>query len=117
VLRPVPPLQTRDEEVVPVQPARSGESFATEPKAVSRQSEHGRSASDAEIDAWIDEAMARDVDLQTPGSAAGAFGDDPDAAADRLQPGSEPLLDAGTAKAIRSEAAMLRKAAERDPEA
>lgn len=32
------------------------EAFASEPRAVSRSAEHGR-ASDAEIDAWIDQAM------------------------------------------------------------
>jgi hypothetical protein len=113
------PVAVKD-DVPPPEPTPLHESFATEPKAVSRQSEHGGPARDEEIDAWIDEAMARgeELDVETPVGTTGAgVGHNPDTAeADLQQPGTEPLLDPGTAKAIRSESEMLRKDAERDPE-
>ena len=105
--------------IEPPEPAPPGEQFATEPKAVSRESAHGGRATDAEIDAWIDEAMARDdIGVETPVGTTGAdVGHNPDTGeADLQQPGTEPLLDPGTAKAIRSESEMMRKDAERDPE-
>jgi hypothetical protein len=86
--------------------------------SVSRQSAHGGPATDAEIDAWIDEAMARgrDVDVETPVGTTGADVDhNPDTAeADLQQPGTEPI-DTSTTKAVKSESEMLRKDAERDP--
>jgi hypothetical protein len=86
--------------------------------SVSRQSAHGGPATDAEIDAWIDEAMARgrDVDVETPVGTTGAdVGHNPDTAeADLQQPGTEPI-DTSTTKAVKSESEMLRKDAERDP--
>jgi hypothetical protein len=116
---PMPEPWARHDQIV-VEPEPAGESFATEPKAVSRDSEHGGHASDAEIDAWIDDAMARgsDVDVETPVGTTGAgVGHNPDTAeADLQQPGTEPLFDAGAVKAIRSESEMLQKGAERDPE-
>lgn len=119
VPKPVPPPAAADDMTV-IEPEPPHESFATEPKAVSRDSAHGGRASDAEIDAWIDEAMARgsDVDIETPVGTTGAgVGHNPDTAeADLQQPGTEPLLDPGTAKAIRSESEMLRKDAQRDPD-
>lgn len=102
VPKPMPEPRAAQGQVV-IEPAPPGESFATEPKAVSRDSEHGGQASDAEIDAWIDEAMARGDNADTAG-------------ADLQQPATEPLLDAGVAKAIRSESEMLQKGAEREPE-
>jgi hypothetical protein len=107
-----------ERDVPPPAPTPLGESFATEPKAVSRQSAHGGPANDAEIDAWLDEVMARDVDVETPVGTTGAdVGHNPDTAeADLQQPGTEPLLDPSTAKAIRSESETMRKAAERDLE-
>jgi hypothetical protein len=111
------------DDVPPPEPTPLHESFATEPKATSRQSEHGRPASDEEIDAWIDEAMARgggteDVDIETPvGTTGVSAGYNPDTAeADLQQPGTEPLMDPSTTKAVKSESDMLRKDAERDPE-
>lgn len=97
---PVPPSPPPvPAPVRPPVPAAPGEQFATEPKAVSREAEHGGPATDAEIDAWIDEAMARgeDADVETPAATG-------------------PLLDPSIAKAIRSESEMLRRDAERDPE-
>lgn len=104
VPKPVPPPEAFDDMTV-IEPEAPHESFATEPKAVSRESEHGAGAgraTDEEIDAWIDEAIGRDrdVDVETPVETTG----------------SEPLLDPGTAKAIRKESEMMRKDAERDPE-
>jgi hypothetical protein len=57
-----------EQDVPPPEPTQPGESFATEPKATSRQSEHAGRATEAEINEWIDEAMARgdDVDIETP---------------------------------------------------
>jgi len=62
--------------------------------------------------------MARDVDVETPVGTTGAdVGHNPDTAeADLQQPGTEPLLDPSTSKAIRSESETMRKAAERDLE-
>ena len=117
VPRPVPPPTATDEMVV-IEPEPESESFATEPKAVSRDSAHGGPATDAEIDAWIDEAMARDDDIgvETPvGTTGAAAGHNPDTAeADLQQPDTEPLLDPSTTKAIKSESDMLRKAADPD---
>jgi hypothetical protein len=103
VPKPMPEPRATEDQIV-IEPGPPGESFATEPKAVSRESEHGgQAAGDAEIDDWIDQAMAR--------------GDDAEAArTEREEAGVEPLFDAGVAKAIRSESAMLQKGAERDPE-
>ena len=120
VPKPVPPPHAED--VVPAPEPEPGESVATEAKAVSRESEHGDAgpASDEEIDAWIDEAMAgrQDVDVETPVGTTGAdVGHNPDTAeADLQQPGTEPLLDPSTATAIGRESEMMRKDAERDPE-
>jgi hypothetical protein len=101
------------------EPAPPGESFATEPKATSRSSEHGGRGDDAEIDQWAAESADQpDIDIETPVGTTGAdVGYNPDTAeADLQQPGTEPLLDPATAKAIRSEAAMMQKAAEPDLE-
>jgi hypothetical protein len=122
VVKPVPRPEDLEEPIV-IEPGdeEPGEAFATEPKAVSRESAHGAGpATDAEIDAWIDEAMARgsEVDVETPVGTTGAdVGHNPDTAeADPQQPLTQPLLDPGTAKALRSESETLRKDAERDPE-
>jgi hypothetical protein len=86
-----------ERDLPPVAPTPLGEQFATEPKATSRQSEHGGPGDDAEIDDWEAEALDEpDLDVEAP-------------------VGDEPLLDPATAKAIRSEAAMMQKAADPDP--
>jgi len=120
VPKPVPPPEAFDDMVV-IEPEPPHESFATEPKAVSRESEHGGGrATDQEIDAWIDEAIGRnrDVDVETPVGTTGAdVAHNPDTGeGDLQQPGTPPLLDPGLAKSIRKESEMLRKDAERDPE-
>lgn len=96
-----------------------GEAFATEPKAVTRESAHGGPSDDAEVDAWDEEAAERDeIDIETPVGTTGAdVGHNPDTAeADLQQPGTAPALDPSVANAIRSESEMLRKDAEREPE-
>jgi hypothetical protein len=117
VPKPVPPPTASDDLTV-IDPGPPPESFATEPKAVSRDSAHGGPATDAEIDAWIDEAMARgdDLGVQTPvGTTGAAAGHNPDTAeADLQQPDTEPLLDPSTTKAVKAETDILRKAADRD---
>ena len=107
--RPSPHVPTQRPEQTPLH-----ESFATEPKATSRESTHGRSGADADIDEWA--AEFDDVDVETPVGTTGAgTGYNPDTAeADLQQPGTEPLLDPGTAKAIRSESQMMQKAADPD---
>ena len=122
VPKPVPDPEDFDTVVIVAEDDEPGEAFATEPKAVSRESAHGGSAAtDAEIDAWIDEAMegldtAPDVDIVTPVGTTGAdVGYNPDTAeADLQQPGTQPVLDPATAKAILKEAETLRKAADPD---
>jgi hypothetical protein len=120
VAKPVPPPDAFDDMVV-IEPQPAAESFATEPKAVSRDSAHGGPATDAEIDAWIDEAMdgldqRPDVGVQTPVGTTGAgAGHNPDTAeADLQQPGTEGLIDPSVTKAIKSESETMRKAADPD---
>jgi hypothetical protein len=123
VMKAVPRPEDLEEPIV-IEPddEEPGESFATEPKAVSRESAHGGGpATDAEIDAWIDEAMARgeDVDVETSVGTTGAdIGNNPDTGdADRPEHLTQPLLDPSVAKAIRSESETLRKGADPEPDA
>ena len=123
--KPMPPPYATDEmleQMVVIEPEPPHESFATEPKAVSRESAHGDGVStDAEIDGWVDEATEGlderpDVDIETPVGTTGAgAGSNPDTAeADLQQPGTEPLLDPGTVKSVLKESEILRKAADPD---
>jgi hypothetical protein len=114
VPKPVPPPDAFDDMVV-IEPESAPESFATEPKAVSRESARGGPSNDAELDGWAAEvADEPDIDIETPvGTTGVGAGFNPDTAeADLQQPGTEPLLDPATAKAIRSEAAVMQKAAD-----
>lgn len=98
-----------EQDAVPIpEPTPLDEAFTTEPKAVSRSSEHGR-ASDAEIDAWIDQAM-EGLESGLEKGVVSPVADLP------LPDDGEPLLDPGAAKAIRSESEIMRRAAQRDPE-
>jgi hypothetical protein len=111
------PAPTAVPDDVPApEPTPLHESFATEPTATSRDAAHGRSGADADIDAWAEDAadFGDDVDIETPVGTTGAdVGSNPATAeADLQQPGTEPLLDPATAKAIRSEAATMQKAAD-----
>lgn len=123
VMKAVPRPEDLEEPIV-IEPGdgEPGEAFATEPKAVSRESAHGGGpATDAEIDAWIDEAMARgeDADVETTVGTTGAGVEhNPDTGdAGRPEHLTQPLLDPSVAKAIRSESATLRKAADLEPDA
>lgn len=124
VPKPVPDPADLPEPIV-IEPEPAGEAFATEPKATSRDSEHGRSGGDEQIDEWQEMAAAAaiaeeagDVDIETPVGTTGAdVGHNPDTAeADLQQPGTEPLFDPGTAKSVRKEAAMMQRAADPDKE-
>jgi hypothetical protein len=117
VPKPVPP-PAAPEDVTVIEPEPPHESFATEPKASSRNSAHGGPGNDAELDDWAAEvADEPDIGIETPvGTTGASAGFNPDTAeTDLQQPGTEPLLDPATAKAIRSESEMMRKDAERDP--
>jgi hypothetical protein len=125
VMKPVPePGDLPEPIVIEPRDEEPGEAFATEPKAVSRESAHGGSDfADADVDAWEDEARdgldhGEDVDIETPVGTTGAdVGHNPDTAeADLQQPGTPGLLDPSVAKAVRSESEMLQKAAEAEPE-
>jgi hypothetical protein len=125
VMKPVPePGDLPEPIVIEPKDEEPGEAFATEPKAVSRDSAHGGSdVADADVDAWEDEARdgldhGADVDIETPVGTTGAdVGHNPDTAeADLQQPDTRELLDPSVAKAVRAESAILQKAAETDPE-
>ena len=123
VMKAVPrPEDLEEPIVIEAGDEEPGESFATEPKAVSRESAHGGGpATDAEIDAWIDEAMARgegaDVETAVGTTGAGSGHNQDTGDAGLQQPLTQPLLDPSVAKAIRSESETLRKASDPDPDA
>ena len=100
----------------------SNEAFHTEPKASSRVSEHEGAPGDREeVEQYAEEVIdpeAPELDIETPVGTTGAdVGYNPDTAeSDLQQPGTEPLLDPATAKAIRSETETLQKAAELEKE-
>lgn len=78
-------------------PAEPGESFVTEPSAVSRASAHGGGGADAEIDDWYGETL--DDDGEPVGVVAALeFGD--------------RFAEPADVKAILSEAETLRRAAQ-----
>lgn len=118
VLKPVPTADELPEPIViEAEDEEPGEAFATEPKAVSRESAHGGSSdTDAEVDAWAEEATRTDVDVETPVGTTGAdVGHNPDTAeADLQQPLTQPLLDPAEAKALRKEAEIMQRAADPD---
>ncbi len=84
----------------------TGEAFHTEPKASSRDSEHGGQAGDREeAEGYLEEIPDEEDDLvvYTSESSTG-------------ETGSESVFDEAAAHAVRSESEMLRRAAEREPE-
>lgn len=87
------------------EPAPPGESFATEPHAASRDSEHGSTPhggrDDDAVDDWYGEAAEPDTG---PGGVVDAL----------RQSDDDKPVDPGELKAIRTESEMLRKGAERD---
>jgi hypothetical protein len=105
--------------VIEAEPSATEEAFHTEPKAASRDSDHGGLPGDREeIDGYVEEIPTDDVDIETPVGTTGAdVGFNPDTAeADLQQPDTPPLLDPGTLHAIESESEILRKAADEKPE-
>ena len=78
------------------------ESFANEPKAVSRDSAHGGSGRDAEIDEWLGDVLAED--------------DGPSSVVEMLElgDGPGPLVDEAAIKSTLSESEILRRAASTD---
>lgn len=91
VMKPVPePGDLPDPIVIEPTDEEPGEAFATEPKAVSRESAHGGSdLRDADVDAWEDEAR-EELDEE-----AGT------AETDLQQSETSELLDPSVAKAVR----------------
>jgi hypothetical protein len=87
----------------------------TEPQAASRQGSHGGQDPEEQLPHWGDE-LTDDVEVETPVGTTGAGrGFNPDTGeTDLQQPGTEPLMDPSTTKAVKSETETLRKAASRD---
>jgi hypothetical protein len=102
VPKPVPPPRAVEDQIV-IEPEPAGESFATEPKATSRESEHGRAGSDADIDTWYADADDPNLD------------DEPEGVVASLEMGDHgDPVDSGELNAILSESETLRKAADPD---
>jgi hypothetical protein len=123
VLRePGPPLEPPIDVVGEALAAEASEptygGHATEPKATTRDEEHGdaalQRAEAEEIAEEVAEAFpAAEIGIETPVGTTGAdVGHNPDTAeADLQQPGTAPLVDDATVKAIKSETKTGRKAA------
>jgi hypothetical protein len=84
------------------EPEPPGESFATEPTAVSRVSAHGGGGQDAEIDEWYGEGEGEDA---LPNGVVEAL---------EMNDGTGPLVDESAIKATLSEAEILRRSADND---
>lgn len=86
----------------------------TEPTAASRQSAHGGPG--GAVDATELDEPDIDTEVVTPvGTTGAAPGENPDTGpTDLQQPGTEPLMDPATTKAVRSETETLRRAAATD---
>ena len=99
VPRPVPASDDLPEPIViEGEDPAAGEAVHHEPKVAGRDAAHGRGAGDVEArSGFVDELLADEAD------PAGT-------------PRDEPVLDPGAASAARSEAAMLRRAADPRPE-
>ena len=120
---PAPPLEPPVDIVEQVLAAEEEDEpphygHATEPKAASRDEEHGdaalQRAEAEEIAEEVAEAFpAGAVDVETPVGTTGAdVGFNPDTAeADLQQPGTAPLVDDATVKAVAAETTTGRKAA------
>ena len=123
VLRePGPPAQPPVDVVEQALAAdHEGAGRTTEPRGASRDEEHGDAALQrAEEEEIAEEAVegtpAGEVAIETPVGTTGAdTGFNPDTAeADLQQPATEPLLDPGSAKAVRAEADTLSRGADTD---
>jgi hypothetical protein len=95
-----------------------GEAFQNEPKAATRQSARGGTGDREENSGYVEEIVLPDVDpdvdIETPVGTTGAdVGTNPHTAeSDLQQPGTPPLADPSTIKAVESEQETLRKAAD-----
>lgn len=98
-------------DIPPPLPDMPGESFTTEPKATSRDAEHGGPEDPAELEP---QPWDEDPGIETPvGTTGVGAGYNPDTAeADLQQPDTEPLLDPSLTKQVKAEAETLQKAAE-----
>jgi hypothetical protein len=93
------------------EPGPPGEQFATEPSATTRDSAHGGTAHDEEIDAWDEDAQ--DAENATLSPAEGiALVAEASGIADPDPTDDEPLLDPSVAKAVASESEILRRGAD-----
>lgn len=115
---PEPPIDVVGEALAAEQQEPAYGGHATEPKASTRDEEHGdaglQRAEAEEIAEELAEAFpAGEVGIETPVGTTGAdVGHNPDTAeADLQQPGTAPLMDDATVKAVASEAKTARKAA------
>jgi hypothetical protein len=117
---PLPPIDVVGEALAAEaeEPTYGGPGHATEPKASSRDEEHGEAAlqrAEAEeiLEEMIEAFPAGEVSIETPVGTTGAdVGHNPDTAeADLQQPGTPPLVDGATVKAVASAAKTGRKAA------
>lgn len=128
---PVPDLEPADpadrvrvvEEALAAEREGSPAGRATEPSAASREEAHGQASLwQGEREEWDEESAENDdagqVGVETPAGTTGAdTGYSPDTAEAALhQPGTEGIVDAGTAKSIRSESETLRRASDPAPE-
>lgn len=116
-----PPIDVVGEALAAEAEQQIGAGRSTEPRAASRDEEHGEAALQRaeaeEIAEELAEAMpGGDLDIDTPVHTTGAdVGYNPDTAeADLQQPGTEPLLDPSLTKAVKKEQDTLHQAAEPD---
>ncbi len=102
--------------VIEAEPAEPAEPFHTEPKAATRESARGGTGDREENSGYVEEIPTSDVDIETPVGTTGAeVGTNPfTAESDLQQPGTPPLLDPSTIKAVKSETETLQKAADPD---
>lgn len=102
-VEPAPVLDFDPVEPAPErEPEEPHEAFVNEPKAVSRESAHGGSGRDAEIDDWYGEMDAEDDAADTVVEALAR------------NDGPGPLVDESAIKATLSESEILRQAADPD---
>ena len=117
---PEPPIDVVGEALAAegTDPVVSAGGHATEPKATTRDEEHGEAALQrAEAEEIAEETAeafpAGEVGIETPVGTTGAdVGHNPDTAeADLQQPGTAPLVDDATVKAVKSTSKTARKSA------
>jgi hypothetical protein len=112
MLEPGERFAAEAEELVPQpEPSAPGEQFTNEPSATSRESAHGGTSHDEEIDAWDQDAEDAENASLSPAEGIALVAE----ASGIAEPGptdAEPLLDPSVAKAVASESEILRKGAD-----